>query len=222
MPLELLFNFVCLGVYHDADEQEAINAHSMPFYSHLEDLLVFKLFYLAWRAIFTLETIEDEDPERWVCNIKFEWALNLSNNNQVKAFRLEHIGDLALELYWKVYKEADLDMAIAAYDAAVQVTDDGHPCRVRLLGQLGAALCQHLEHFGNPAILDKAILVNEHCLKLTPAGQTPFPRYVSNLGNALKARFEHAGDLVDINKAINAHIQAVNLIPDGHEDKPLF
>ena len=110
----------------------------------------------------------------------------------MKAFRLQHIGDLAMELYFKVFKEADLDMAIAAYDAAVQVTDDGHPCRVWLLGQLGAALGLALQHFGNLSVIDKAILVDEHCLKLTPAGQSPISKYVANLGNALKARFKGA------------------------------
>ena len=105
-----------------------------------------------------------------VLDIKFDMALQLSDDDEEKPLRLKRVGDLFYGLHNKYHKNADLDKAIAAYEAAARLTPDGHQYQAELHSQLGLSLLERFEYFGNVADIDSAIFALEGSLILTPEG----------------------------------------------------
>ena len=157
---------------------------------------------------------------RMACDIKFQRALHLSDDNPDKSWRLKRVGELAYALYDKTHENADLDRAIAAYEAAVRLTPDGHQCQAELRNALGVSLRHRFEYFGNIADIENAIFAIEASLLVTPDNHADKPGRLTNLGACFMRRFERSGDLMDIDKAISAQEQAEHLIPDSHSHKP--
>ena len=155
---------------------------------------------------------------RMLFDIKCNMTMQLSDEDEKKPLRLKHIGDLFYGLYCQSYNNADLDRAIAAYEAAVRLTPDGHRCQAGLHSQLGISLRQRFEYYGNVADIDNAIFVLERGLILTPDGHADKPACLNNLGNSFLHCFKCSGDLADSGRAISAHKRAVNLTPNGHAD----
>ena len=110
--------------------------------------------------------LESEQRVRMLFNIKLDMALQLSDESEEKPLRLKRAGDLFYELHDMSYKNADLDRAIAAYEAAVSLTPDGHQDQTELLSQLGLSLFKRFEYFGSVADIDNAIFTLEGSLML--------------------------------------------------------
>jgi hypothetical protein len=119
--------------------------------------------------------MESSQAMRMLCDNKWAMAMQLSDEDEEKPLCLKDVGDLSDELYDQANNNADLDRAIAAYEAAVRLTPDGHQCRAELLSQLGISLWKRFEYFGDVADIDNAIFVLEGSLLLTPDGHTDRP-----------------------------------------------
>ena len=171
-------------------------------------------------AILTGQIKTDDDILRIAADVKYEQALCLSDENPEKPLCLMHAGQLYDELYNQLDRNADLDKAIAVYNAAVKITPDGHQCQAELHGQLGNILLMRIAISGEMADINDAIFAFECSLMLTPDGDAIKPIYLTSLGISLLSRFQQLGDLVDVDNAIMAQEQAVHLTPDGHSHKP--
>lgn len=152
-------------------------------------------------------------------DVKYEQALQLSDENAEKPSHIMDAGDLFLELHEESDQRGDLDKVIRAYETVVRLTPDGHECHAELHGQLGLALHYRFEYSRDMWDIENAIFTFERSIMLTP-DHTDKPGCLNNLGNTFLCRFLHSGDLVDIDKAINANKRAVQLTADGHADKP--
>src|SRR5258708_375939 len=134
-------------------------------------------------------------------DVKYEHALQLSNENVKKPVCLMHAGHLFFKLYNEFHKIAGLDNAIAAYETAVRLTPDGHQCQAELHGTLGQALVHRLDHSGNITDIENAIFTLECALILTPNGDVDRISLFNDLGTSFARRFERSGDLADCDKA---------------------
>jgi len=155
-----------------------------------------------------------------VADIKYQQALSLSDDDAEKPLRLMRAGDLFLEVHQQSRAKADLDKAIAVFEAAIRITPDGHQCQAELHGDLGVALLHRIQYFGGITDIDNAIFALEYSVMLTPDGHAHKPMHLNNLGGSFLCRFQRSGYLVDIEKAITARERAVHLTPDDHADKP--
>jgi hypothetical protein len=190
------------------------------FRSHSRIWTLLKLRFLVSLAILSRRTMGADELRRMMFDVKFERALDLSDDNEGKPLRLISAGDLASDLFCESSENADLDKAIVAYEEAIKLVQDGHQCQAELYSQLGVSLLRRIANFGNVADIENAIIALECSLILTPDGHADKPARLSNLGISFVRRFEHSGDLADVSKAISAHQQAVGATPNNHGDKP--
>ena len=104
---------------------------------------------------------------RMLFDVKYDMAMHLSDENEEKPLRLKGVGGLLYELYDESNNNANLDRAIAAYEAAVRLTPDGHQHQAELLGQLGLSLFDRFEHSGDLADSDRAICAHKQAVNIS-------------------------------------------------------
>ena len=104
---------------------------------------------------------------RMLFGAKYDMAMQLSDEDEEKPLRLKGVGDLLYKLYDESNNNANLDNAIAAYEAAVRFTPDGHRHQAELLGQLGLSLFDRFEHSGDLADSDRAICAHEQAVNIS-------------------------------------------------------
>jgi tetratricopeptide (TPR) repeat protein len=130
-----------------------------------------------------------------------------------------HMNNLGLS-YMRRFELAkdlnDVDKAITAHIASVNLTTDGHAKKSDHLNSLGISFMHRFEHTRELADIDKAISAHTDAVELSPEGHSHLRGYQTNLGSSFLSRFECTGELVDIDKAIGAHNDAVRLTADDH------
>ncbi|KAJ7114259.1 CHAT domain-containing protein [Mycena epipterygia] len=114
----------------------------------------------------------------------------------------------------------DLNQAVLRLEAAVNLTQDGHPDKCSWLHNLGKSLLQRFERLGDLNDLDQAVLTFEAAVTLTPDGHLHKPSLLNGLGGLLLCRYKRLGGLNDLNQSVLRLEAAVTLTPDGHLDKP--
>ena len=151
-----------------------------------------------------------------IADIKYAWAVRLSDADSEKPLRLMRVGDIFRELYERSHKNAHLDKAIEAYQTASRLKLDGYQCENELYSKLGTSLLHRIEYSQNIVDIENAIFAFKCDLKRHADSFSS----LENLGSSFLARFQCLGELTDIDEAVSAHQQAVHLIPDGHAAKP--
>ena len=84
------------------------------------------------------------EPQQVMCiywDIKFNMAIQLSDEDDEKPLCLTNVGNLFYGLYAQSHNNTNLNTAIAAYEAAVRLMPDGHQCQAEFLSLLGISLC---------------------------------------------------------------------------------
>ncbi|KAJ7466022.1 TPR-like protein [Mycena latifolia] len=129
----------------------------------------------------------------------------LDNLGNLLLSRFEHGGDLN-----------DINEAVSKFEAAVELTPDGHPDMPKHLANLGTSLSRRFERLGDLTDINTAVTKFQAAVELTPDGHPSKPSRLGNLGNSLSRRFEHLGDFSDITLAVSKFEAAVELVPSGH------
>jgi hypothetical protein len=134
---------------------------------------------------------------RIALDVKFNMTPRLPDENPEKLSRLNSVASLLNELCRQSSADEGLDRVIAAYEAVVKLTPDGHQYQAELFSQLGFSLLRRYLHSGNLVDIENAIFALEDCLLLTPDGHAKVGG-LNNLGICFLHYFERSGDLVDI------------------------
>jgi CHAT domain-containing protein len=115
---------------------------------------------------------------------------------------------------------ADIDAAIAAFEAAVATVPADSASRSAYLGSLGFAIVDRLSE--NETIVDRdaAIAAFAEALKGTPVDSPNRPRYLTNLGIGLHHRFDSGGVPADLDAAITAFEEALEVTPVDSPKRP--
>jgi hypothetical protein len=111
-----------------------------------------------------------------------DWATylsNLGNELRVRSQRTD--------------AQVDLDAAIGAGRAAVEITPAGHSNKAERLNKLGSALRDRFERTGAQADAEAAIATFETAVKAAPGDHPDRAIYLNSLGNALKDRAQLTG-----------------------------
>ncbi|KIM76963.1 hypothetical protein PILCRDRAFT_825717 [Piloderma croceum F 1598] len=148
-------------------------------------------------------------------DVKYDLALQLSNDNPDKPMRLMRLGDTFRTLYQESLANVELDLAITAYQAAVTFAP-GHRWEAELHKKLGLALVDRMEHSNEFSDIENAVCAFERWLTLTPDCHDDKHIYLNTLGICFCRRFDHSGERVDIDHAIAAHERAVHLTNDDN------
>lgn len=131
--------------------------------------------------------------------------------------------NLGMGLFWR-YKERpsstqDLDEAIEAYCAAMQLLEKTSPNRPIALFDYALALEARFEETGSTDDLDDEIRALE---KAAESAVDDFPsraEFLHRLGNVLHARFDLNHDMQDLDASVKARQEAVKLTPVDNQDR---
>ncbi|KZT04056.1 uncharacterized protein LAESUDRAFT_786379 [Laetiporus sulphureus 93-53] len=115
---------------------------------------------------------------------------------------------------------ADVNLAIAVQQKAVQLTPDNHANKPDWLSNLGNSFLSCFKHLGNLADVDQAIAAQQEAVQLTLDDHVNKPDWLSNLGNSFLSHFEHLDNLADVEQAIAVQQKAIHLTRDNHAPKP--
>ncbi|QRV77232.1 CHAT domain protein [Ceratobasidium sp. AG-Ba] len=171
--------------------------------------------YLRFRR---LRNLADIDEAIWHQN---QAAALGSNEHDLYAACLSHLGVLWNERFQRLGRREDIDYAVDYQSQAVQIIPEDHPDRPMHLSNLGNSFHCRFQRLGKLDDLDRAIESHLQAVELTPKGDEGRPSRLSNLGNSWLSRFESLGELADLDRAITYHSQAVQLTPDDHPKKPV-
>ena len=117
---------------------------------------------------------------------------------------------------------ADVDPAIAAFEAAVATVPNDSASRPAYLGSLGYALIARLSRTETIADRDAVIAAFEGALAGTPVDSPKRPSYLINLGIGLQRRYDSDGVSADLDAAIRAFEEVLLLTPVGSPDRPRY
>ena len=132
------------------------------------------------------------------------------------AGRAGSLGNLGLGLrdrYAHTGAVVDLDLAITAFQQALELTPAEHPDRPGNLNNLGLGLHDLYLRTGSPSDLEAAIAAFQAALEATPAASADRPMYLGNLGTGLRLRYATTGTPADLEAAIEVYRQAVDATP---------
>ena len=132
------------------------------------------------------------------------------------AGRAGSLGNLGLGLrdrYAHTGAVVDLDLAITAFQQALELTPAEHPDRPGNLNNLGLGLHDLYLRTGSPSDLEAAIAAFQAALEATPAASADRPMYLGNLGTGLRLRYATTGMPADLEAAIEVYRQAVDATP---------
>ncbi|KAI0083816.1 CHAT domain-containing protein [Irpex rosettiformis] len=116
----------------------------------------------------------------------------------------------------------DLETSIQCYRIAMNRTNDDHPEKADIVGNLGLALYARFKDVGDHHDLEEAISLQQRANTLTPDDSADKPSRLSNLAAFIDSRFELEGRSEDLAEAIALETRAAGLIPDSYEHKPLL
>ena len=142
-----------------------------------------------------------------------------SDDDPLKADRLNLCGDRFLELFRNTGDYNEIGRAIAAYEQAACLSYDD-PRLGRFLRNIGVGYLERYTGFGVLDDLPMAIDTMKKGVKVTADEHPDFPAYLNNLGISLLRRFERTGALDDVSEAIEIQQRAVQLTVDGHVGLP--
>ena len=117
---------------------------------------------------------------------------------------------------------ADVDPAIAAFEAAVATVPNNSASRPAYLGSLGYALIARLSRTETIADRDAVIAAFEGALAGAPVNSPKRPSYLINLGIGLRRQFDSDGVSADLDAAIRAFEEVLLLTPVGSPDRPRY
>jgi len=173
------------------------------------------------KAVDFLSVLLDRAPERVPDQVRsLLAAAQLEPADEAE--RLTYEGVRAVGEYEQTGHSEALDVAVAAFRAAVAATPPGHPDLAARLSNLGASLYTRFERTGHDVDLDAAIDAGRQAVAATPPGHPDRAAYLSNLGASLRTRSERTGHDVDLDAAIDAGRQAVAATPPGHPNRAAY
>ena len=108
------------------------------------------------------------------------------------------------DLYVHTGDLGDLEVAIDAFQKAVQATPPGSPDWSRWLSNLGAGLRDLYVHTGDLGDLEAAIDVFQKAGQAISSDSPDRPAWLNNLGIGLRNRYARTGNLGDLEAAIMA------------------
>ncbi|KAF6765443.1 TPR-like protein [Ephemerocybe angulata] len=111
----------------------------------------------------------------------------------------------------------EINEAISALQAAVDLTQVDNADLPEWLSDLGNAFQSRFEYFGDFSDIAEAVSTHQKAVKLTPEGHADLPMWLNNLGISSMRRFQYTGDLSAITESIASLEKAVNETSDGHE-----
>jgi tetratricopeptide (TPR) repeat protein len=139
-----------------------------------------------------------------------------------RAMMLSNLGIALRSLSGCTEALTDLDAAVKAGLAAVEMTPRLDPCRAKYLSNVAGSLRSRFERTGVQTDLDAAIKALESAAKVTPVDLYDRVVILSNLGGALWDRFLLTGTLVDLNAAVENGRAAVETAPMDHPNRAMF
>ncbi|RXW18414.1 hypothetical protein EST38_g7439 [Candolleomyces aberdarensis] len=126
------------------------------------------------------------------------------------------IGGLCHHRFSRTVGEASyINEAVAARQAAIQLTPPGHPYLPIRLVNLTRSLHDRFEYTGDLKDVDTAILSMRKAVEATAPGDPSMAFRLSMLGNSFNLRFERKNRVSDLDKSISAYQQALRLLPPG-------
>ncbi|KZT01257.1 TPR-like protein [Laetiporus sulphureus 93-53] len=142
-------------------------------------------------------------------------AVQLTSNNPEV---LNNLGIFFSRRFRHFNNLADVDLAIAVWQKAMQLTPDDNAKKPHMLNNLGNSFSSRSEYLGNLTDVEQAIAVQQRAVQLTSDDHADKPGMLTNLGASFCMRFEHLGDFADVEQAIAMQQKA--LTPDDHAAKP--
>lgn len=141
-----------------------------------------------------------------------------AENDAPRAASLTHLG-LALRMSYEHSGAAeDLDRALAASLAAVELAGDDHPRLAIYLSNLGLTLMAAYNRGGDAQVLEDSIARARQATLAEHQGGYRRPGYLSNLALALWTRYAGTGELSTLDEAIAALREAVASAQPGSPD----
>ncbi|KAF8909186.1 CHAT domain-containing protein [Mucidula mucida] len=121
--------------------------------------------------------------------------------------------------YAALFVQNDVERAIDAYDAILNITDDNHPSLPGYLNNLGMALLDRYCLLGEMADLERSITVREKMLLVTPDEHPAKPMFINTFCRALLERHKALGSKEDLDRCIELQEIVVAITPDSHYGK---
>jgi len=145
---------------------------------------------------------------------------NAEDNADV--FQLLNLAKSMIELFFQSGRTSILRLQFPFFVKALSyslrhATDD----QSRILSNLGGALNEKFDRFGQLKDLDEAISLHHEALDLRPTAHPDRSISLNNLAIALYTRFKQLGRGEDLDKAILLHRSALDLRAVSHPDRSI-
>ncbi|MEU4194181.1 CHAT domain-containing protein [Kribbella sp. NPDC026611] len=138
------------------------------------------------------------------------------------AQRLRQLGRVLLRRYEWRHDPADLDKAIATYDAALDFLPEQDPLRADVASDLGLTYQRRFARFAEKSDLYNAIYYGSMATEPSRDGGTARARRLSNYAVALDRSLGDADDAQLAAESVMVARQAADAEPAGHPDRPRY
>ncbi|KAJ7191957.1 CHAT domain-containing protein [Mycena pura] len=113
----------------------------------------------------------------------------------------------------------DLQAAVQAIQAVVDLTPEGHPDKAGRLQKLAVSIIHRYRRLGNLQDLEAALQYFQEAVKLTPEDHSNKAGRLQSLAVSFTERYQRLGNLQDLEAALQYDQEAVKLTPEDHSDK---